>query len=298
MKWFRLHSEARNDAKLRSLSPAQKWVWFSLLCYASEQEERGCIHSTDRDLLAVECADGDGELLEATLDKLKRLKIVALEGDKVCFVNFMKRQYDKPSDSPERVSERVSRHRARAETPQTKAETLTDNKETPSNTDETPKERLYSDTDSDTENTNTSDAAAVLPETKPSTDTQPKPPLAARVRFEEFYTAYPKKRNRGEAEKIWARRKPTDEDLEAMLAALVWQKQSADWLKDGGQYIPYPASYLSAAGWRDEPPAASSPSGPPPAPPPKRPYRIEDDTDFQQRFGPAAQGTNVQGANQ
>ena len=34
--WFRMYSEARVDAKLRSLSADEFRVWFNLLCLASE----------------------------------------------------------------------------------------------------------------------------------------------------------------------------------------------------------------------------------------------------------------------
>ena len=146
MKWFRLYSEARNDAKLRSLTDAQHRVWFNLLCYASEMEERGCINAIDRELLAVECAGADTDLLNETLEKLARLRIVTAEAENVCFVNFMKRQYDKPSAAPERVAERVSKHRA------TKPE-ASNTVVTRSNAVVTPEKRTYSDTDSETENT-------------------------------------------------------------------------------------------------------------------------------------------------
>jgi len=148
MKWFRLYSEARNDAKLRSLTDAQHRVWFNLLCYASEMEQRGCISAIDRELLAVECAGADTDLLNETIEKLTRLRIVTAEAENVCFVNFMKRQYDKPSAAPERVAERVSKHRA------TKPE-ASNAVVTPSNASVTPEKRIYSDTDlySDSENT-------------------------------------------------------------------------------------------------------------------------------------------------
>ena len=146
MKWFRLYSEARNDAKLRSLTDAQHRVWFNLLCYASEMEQRGCISAIDRELLAVECAGADTDLLNETIEKLTRLRIVTAEAENVCFVNFMKRQYDKPSAAPERVAERVSKHRA------TKPE-ASNTVVTRSNAVVTPEKRTYSDTDSETENT-------------------------------------------------------------------------------------------------------------------------------------------------
>ncbi len=37
-----------------------------------------------------------------------------------------------------------------------------------------------------------------------------------------------------------------------MLIAIEKAKQTKDWQKDGGQYIPYPATWLNARGWEDE----------------------------------------------
>lgn len=111
MNWFRLYHEARNDAKLRTLSDAQHRVWFSLLCLASEQRDRGTIEDYDKDLLSIEVASGDDELLAATLKQLQRLRIITNDGTTIGFCNFMERQYDKPSDRPEAVKERVTKHR-------------------------------------------------------------------------------------------------------------------------------------------------------------------------------------------
>ena len=51
MKWFKLHTEARNDAKLRSLSDSEHRMWFNLLCFAAEQEKRGTINDWQDSLL-------------------------------------------------------------------------------------------------------------------------------------------------------------------------------------------------------------------------------------------------------
>jgi hypothetical protein len=37
-----------------------------------------------------------------------------------------------------------------------------------------------------------------------------------------------------------------------MVSKIERAKTSDDWLKEGGKYIPYPASWLSARGWEDE----------------------------------------------
>lgn len=114
MQWFRMYSEARNDAKLRYLTDAEFRVWFNLLCFANEQQERGTIPPMPEKLLAVETAGGDEDLLAVTLEKLTSLAIIEESEDGgLCFINFKKRNYDHPSDEPERVKERVRRCRAK-----------------------------------------------------------------------------------------------------------------------------------------------------------------------------------------
>ena len=113
--WFRLHTEARNDAKLRTLNAEQFRVWFNLLCMAAEAEDdqRGSIEAMDSTLLAIECANGDTALLESTLVQLAKLRIIEWRDDgSLAFLNFLKRQYDKPSDRPEATRERKARSRA------------------------------------------------------------------------------------------------------------------------------------------------------------------------------------------
>lgn len=77
--------------------------------------------------------------------------------------------------------------------------------------------------------------------------------------FAAFWEAYPKKRNKGDAEKAWKKLHPP---LVTILAALDWQRQQPSWTKDGGQYVPYPASYLNAKGWEDEPIEPAEPFDP------------------------------------
>ena len=37
-----------------------------------------------------------------------------------------------------------------------------------------------------------------------------------------------------------------------MIATIERATTSEDWLKEGGKYIPYPATWLGARGWEDE----------------------------------------------
>jgi hypothetical protein len=70
--------------------------------------------------------------------------------------------------------------------------------------------------------------------------------------FEMFYRKYPRHRDAAFAEKTW-RKKIKVTDIEDIFKALEWQKKSDDWIKDNGQYIPYPASYLNGKRWLDTP---------------------------------------------
>ena len=70
--------------------------------------------------------------------------------------------------------------------------------------------------------------------------------------FEEFWNLYPKKKSKGQAEKAFAKINPDDELLVMILCAIEKAKKSKDWLKDNGQFIPYPATWLNAKGWEDE----------------------------------------------
>ena len=70
--------------------------------------------------------------------------------------------------------------------------------------------------------------------------------------FEAFWKAYPRKKNKGQAEKIWAKLKPDQTLLETILKKIAEAKISPEWLKDNGQFIPYPATWLNAKGWEDE----------------------------------------------
>lgn len=69
--------------------------------------------------------------------------------------------------------------------------------------------------------------------------------------FEKFWEAYPKKRSKAKAEKAWKAIKPSEHLQDRILGAIETAKTSADWRKDGGQFIPYPASWLNSKGWED-----------------------------------------------
>lgn len=92
-------------------------------------------------------------------------------------------------------------------------------------------------------------------------------PLPMLYRFDEWYAAYPKRRSPKDAQNAWEKLKPDDELVDRLIEAVKSQKTWPDWLKSGGEFIPYPASWLNARMWLDESPqqlASILPAAPPP----------------------------------
>lgn len=107
--------------------------------------------------------------------------------------------------------------------------------------------------------------------TKPS----PRKPTPEPEGFAEFWKRYPKKKAKQAAVTAW--RKLSGVDLQVILEALEAVKQADEWQKDGGQFIPLPASWLNGRRWEDEitPPVRGNHAALQPGPMPQRLPRPE-----------------------
>lgn len=74
----------------------------------------------------------------------------------------------------------------------------------------------------------------------------------AATAFEIFYQAYPNKKNVKTARTRWEKMKVTPELFAAIMEGLERAKNSQEWGKDGGAYIPHPATWLNGEGWKNE----------------------------------------------
>lgn len=77
--------------------------------------------------------------------------------------------------------------------------------------------------------------------------------------FEQFWVIYPRHTNKKAALQAFLRVNPDDALMQVILAAIEKQRQSAQWTKDGGQFIPHPATWLNGRRWEDEMPSGASP---------------------------------------
>lgn len=69
--------------------------------------------------------------------------------------------------------------------------------------------------------------------------------------FDTFWREYPRKVGKGDARKKFAKAL-TKTSFDNIMAALQRVKASAQWKKDDGQFVPYPATWLNQERWDDE----------------------------------------------
>jgi hypothetical protein len=71
--------------------------------------------------------------------------------------------------------------------------------------------------------------------------------------FDEFWKSYPTKAGRPAAVRAYRKMVKSECDQAAVLVGLDRWIASTDWVKDNGQFIPYPATFLNQRRWEDEP---------------------------------------------
>lgn len=94
---------------------------------------------------------------------------------------------------------------------------------------------------------------SLIPESSfPITESNSKPLSDKSDDFLKFYASYPKKVGKEAAIKAWKKHNPP---IDEVLKTLQWQKESQQWKKNKGQFVPNPATYINEGRWHDEPPA-------------------------------------------
>ncbi len=71
--------------------------------------------------------------------------------------------------------------------------------------------------------------------------------------FELFWEAYPKKKGKGAARKAFENAIKKGVTVDVLIDAVNRQRCGTQWIKDNGQYIPHPATWLNQERWEDEP---------------------------------------------
>lgn len=92
-------------------------------------------------------------------------------------------------------------------------------------------------------------------EPEPESSTTTSNPLCANAHdaFDEFWQAYPSKKDKKKARKAWTKINP--ENLPAILEAIKVQSETDQWLRG---FIPHPTTWLNGERWQDEQPTTET----------------------------------------
>lgn len=69
--------------------------------------------------------------------------------------------------------------------------------------------------------------------------------------FDQFWAIYPKKVAKADARKAWQQTKSVRPPLSDLIIAVQSACKTEQWMRGGGQFIPYPATWLRGERWED-----------------------------------------------
>lgn len=245
MNWFRFYHEALDDPKVQRLPGDLYKAWVNLLCLASKSDARGFLPCVEDIAFALRTST---EAAQGIVDQLLRYNLLeAVDG------GFTPHNWDSRQRSSDTSNERVARFRAKNQ--------VINNGNVTSNV--TPDDDVTIgnalDTDTEKKQSREETEAEQIPPTPQGSDAARLTAMpggkkipALEKRFEAFWTAYPRKVGKQAALKVWMRLCPNAETSDAILTAVELQKKGRAWLRDGGQYIPNPATWLGQGRWEDE----------------------------------------------
>ena len=102
------------------------------------------------------------------------------------------------------------------------------------------------------------DSDAPSNQTPVTSNKPPTPKGVALDGFADFWASYPRKQAKVQAEKAWAKLKPSEALQAQILGALAVQRQSEQWTKDGGSFVPMPSTWLNQRRWEDQLPTPAT----------------------------------------
>ncbi len=205
----------------------------------AEEKRSFVLYCSYREQLALLTDEERGRLLMALFDYCESKTTPNLQGMSLMAFAFIKARIDLDSDKYDKTvqARREAGRKGGKATKKTEKQTAA--------------KQAFALPDNQTEASQSENAADFPPAEKPVAEVAPRKDVQAE-RFIEFWSAYPKKVGKGAAEKAWSKIKPDFELHLKILSAIERQKTSEQWLRDNGQYIPNPATWLNQRRWEDE----------------------------------------------
>lgn len=216
--WFRVYSDFLTDSKMIQLAFEDQRHFFGILALKSD----GTLDQNDLTENSLDRIVANRLWIDFAIVKevKKRLVDVGLIDQKWQPIAWSRRQFKSDSST-----ERTRSYRERMRNSNNAA------------SQERHSDALDTDTDTDTE-----------AEFINSAETSQERHNDKSISFDDFYDAYPKKKDKQRAAKAW--QKITDTDRAAIMADIqIRSSQDRSWLEG---YIPHPTTYLNNRRWEDE----------------------------------------------
>lgn len=222
--WFRWHHGSVTDPKFQLVARKAGArlsdviaIWAYVLEHASAADVRG--EFGDMDTEAIDCLFGFNDGLTASV--LEQMAVRGLVCDGVVS-SWTKRQPKRERDDPN-AAERKALQRERQSSPDEASEIHV----TPCHATSHQKKPILEKSREEKKDINTD------------------------VGFASFWSVFPNKKAKADAFKAWSKLNPDDVLQASILKAIETQRQGEDWRKEGGRFIPHPATWLNGRRWED-----------------------------------------------
>lgn len=231
MKWFKFYGQDYlSDPKMLSLNACERSCWITLLSYSSINDNGMITHLSEHNLMiqaGVNPMEDEWDTTKGIIEKLVKLEMITNDNGMITVKNWQKRQETNLTSY-----ERVKRNREKKRNDNAMI-TLEENR-----IEENRIDKLNTPANAGTK--------------------KQKGDYARDALFPMFWEHYPNKTSKKKAEQIWERifQGKTKEECDTLFPkifdGLTRAVVSAQWQKDGGQFIPHPTTWLNQERWNDE----------------------------------------------
>ena len=250
VKWIKICTDVFDNRKIKQIETLPDGdsiivIWFKLLCLSGKINDKGMLYLTEEvpytdEMLATQF-NRPLKTVQLAMTTFQQFKMIEIIDDILHISNWENYQNVEGMEKVrEQTKKRVQKHREKQKllecnvtVTQCNAPDIDIDKEKDIN-------NIYGQDDLDQTGSNNKNDLE-----------EPKKEIWEE-QFEKFYKEYPKKVKKQDVRKWFKKNKPSSKLFSSMMSSLEQFRGSKDWLKEKGQYIPYPSTWLNQKRWEDE----------------------------------------------
>lgn len=238
VKWIHLQSDIFDNRKIKLIEKMPEGdtivvIWMKILCLAGQTNDNGNVYLTPEipytDEMLATVIDRPISTVRLALDTFEKLGMIKVIDNFIYLPSWEKYQNVEGLEKiREQTRKRVANYRERQKQIQASNDVtlhVTQCNAPDKNREDIDKNNIYT----------------------PSFQT----PVLEEL-FLKFWKAYPKKVGKQDALKAFKKIKPTEELVDQMVNVIYDAKNTEQWTKNNGQYIPNPSTWLNQGRWEDD----------------------------------------------